>query len=124
MDWRRVQARFRESNRAGSIRESSWGRSLPRRRACGAERRRRPSPRARPGRHRPRSAGRGGCRGAELWHRPATGLYELVADPGEADLVMELQLTAPSGPAWDKQVNKVNGATEPLPMLRLVIYDR
>jgi hypothetical protein len=58
--------------------------------------------------------------------RPANGLkqsgqYDLVADPAEADLVLELQLTAPNGPASD---NKVKGASEPLPMFRLVVYDR
>jgi len=51
----------------------------------------------------------------------ATGQYPLVSDPAEADLVLELQLTAPNGPASD---NKVKGASEPLPMFRLVVYDR
>ena len=50
-----------------------------------------------------------------------TGQYPLVSDPAEADLVLELQLTAPNGPASD---NKVKGASEPLPMFRLVVYDR
>lgn len=54
----------------------------------------------------------------------AANQFEVVADPGEADLVLELQLTSPSGPAWDTRVNKVNGASDPLPMFRLVIYDR
>lgn len=52
------------------------------------------------------------------------GQFELVADPIQADLVLEIKLTAPSGPAWNKEVNKVNGAADPLPMFRLVIYDR
>jgi hypothetical protein len=49
------------------------------------------------------------------------GHYEVVASPGQADLVFELQLTAPNGPA---NANKQNGASDPLPMFRLVIYDR
>jgi hypothetical protein len=40
---------------------------------------------------------------------------------GEADLVLELQLTAPNGPA---NANKVKGASDPLPMFRLVVFDR
>jgi len=51
----------------------------------------------------------------------ATGHYVLVADPAEADLVLELQLTAPNGPS---QANKMNGAADPVPMFRLVVYDR
>ncbi|MBB5343597.1 hypothetical protein [Tunturibacter empetritectus] len=49
------------------------------------------------------------------------GRYQLVSTPGEADLVFELQLTAPNGP---QNANKQNGASDPLPMFRLVIYDR
>jgi hypothetical protein len=49
------------------------------------------------------------------------GRYRLVATPAEADLVFELQLTAPNGPA---NADKSKGASDPLPMLRLVIYDR
>jgi hypothetical protein len=49
------------------------------------------------------------------------GRYQLVATPAEADLVFELQLTAPNGPS---NANKQNGASDPLPMFRLVIYDR
>ncbi len=49
-----------------------------------------------------------------------TGQFELVGDPGSADLVLELELTAPSGPT---NPNKQNGASDPLPMFRLVIYD-
>jgi hypothetical protein len=46
--------------------------------------------------------------------------FELVNDPAMADLVLELQLTAPSGP---QSPNKQNGASDPLPMFRLVVYD-
>jgi hypothetical protein len=53
----------------------------------------------------------------------SAGQFELAADPGEADLVLELQLIAPNGPARG-EVNKVNGASDPLPFFRLVIYDR
>jgi hypothetical protein len=49
------------------------------------------------------------------------GRYQVVASPGQADLVFELQLTAPNGPT---NANKQNGASDPLPMFRLVIYDR
>ena len=50
-----------------------------------------------------------------------TGDYTLVSDPAQADLVLELRLTAPYGPT---SPNKQNGASDPLPMFRLVIYDR
>ena len=50
------------------------------------------------------------------WHH-----YQLVADPAQAELVLELRLTAPNGP---QSPNKATGASDPLPMLRLVIYDR
>jgi hypothetical protein len=49
------------------------------------------------------------------------GRYQVVANPRGADLVFELQLTAPNGPS---NANKQNGASDPLPMFRLVIYDR
>jgi hypothetical protein len=49
------------------------------------------------------------------------GRYQLVASPGEADLVFELQLSAPNGPS---NADKSKGASDPLPMFRLVIYDR
>jgi hypothetical protein len=49
------------------------------------------------------------------------GRYQLVNTPAEADLVFELQLTAPSGPS---NADKSKGASDPLPMVRLVIYDR
>lgn len=51
----------------------------------------------------------------------ANGQYQLVDDPSQADLVLELQLTAPNGPS---NGSKVNGAANPEPMLRLVVYDR
>jgi hypothetical protein len=51
----------------------------------------------------------------------ANGQYQLVDDPSAAELVLELQLTAPNGPS---NGSKVNGASDPLPMLRLVVYDR
>lgn len=47
--------------------------------------------------------------------------HQLVSDPSEADLVLELRLFAPVGP---QVPNKQNGASDPLPMLRLVIFDR
>jgi len=49
------------------------------------------------------------------------GRYELVADPQEAELVFEIQLMGPSGPA---NPNKQKGASDPLPMFRLSILDR
>jgi hypothetical protein len=49
------------------------------------------------------------------------GRYDLVTDPADADLVFELQLTAPNGPS---NADKQKGASDPLPMFRLVIYDR
>lgn len=51
----------------------------------------------------------------------ASGQFELVSSPGQADLVLELQLIAPNGPS---EANKAKGASEPLPMFRLVVYDR
>jgi hypothetical protein len=51
----------------------------------------------------------------------ANGQYQLVGDPSEADLVLELQLTAPNGPS---NGSKVNGSSDPVPMVRLVAYDR
>jgi hypothetical protein len=49
------------------------------------------------------------------------GRYEIVGDPSQADIVIELQLIAPPGPSSG---NKVNGASDPVPMFRLVVYDR
>lgn len=54
----------------------------------------------------------------------ANGQYQLVGDPTEADLVLELQLTSPNGSTRSMDVNKVNGAANPVPMFRLVVYDR
>ena len=50
----------------------------------------------------------------------ATGSYTLVGDPAQADLVLELRLNAPYGPS---EANKQKGASDPLPMFRLVVYD-
>jgi hypothetical protein len=49
------------------------------------------------------------------------GRYEMVSSPREAELVAELQLVSPSGPA---NANKQKGASDPLPFFRLVIFDR
>jgi hypothetical protein len=49
------------------------------------------------------------------------GRYQFVATPSEADLVFELRLNAPNGPS---NADKQKGASDPLPMFRLVIYDR
>ncbi len=51
----------------------------------------------------------------------ATGAFQLVDDPSQADVVAEIQLTAPTGPT---RANKQLGASDPMPMFRLVIYDR
>ena len=51
----------------------------------------------------------------------ATGQFDLVPDPSGADLVLELRLIAPYGPTSG---NKQNGASDPVPMFRLKIYDR
>jgi hypothetical protein len=50
----------------------------------------------------------------------ASGDFTVVADPAQADLVLELRLIAPNGPT---DPNKVAGASDPLPMFRLVVYD-
>jgi hypothetical protein len=50
-----------------------------------------------------------------------TGQLQLVDDPSAADLVLEVRLNAPNGP---QSPNKQNGASDPLPMLRLAVYDR
>jgi hypothetical protein len=49
------------------------------------------------------------------------GRWELVGDPGEADLVLELTLTAPTPPPG---FNGSKGASNPWPMFRLAIIDR
>lgn len=46
--------------------------------------------------------------------------WQLVSDPSQADLVLELRLTAPYGPS---DPDKQKGASDPLPMLRLAVYD-
>jgi hypothetical protein len=51
----------------------------------------------------------------------ALAQFELVSSPAQADLVLELRLVAPYGPS---SPNKQNGAADPLPMFRLVAYDR
>jgi hypothetical protein len=62
-------------------------------------------------------------RGYDQFYAALQGLgqYELVSDPSQADVVLELRLTAPYGPT---NANKVNGAADPLPTFRLEIYDR
>jgi hypothetical protein len=49
------------------------------------------------------------------------GRYQIVGDPSEADIVFELHLVAPNGPS---NPSKQNGASDPLPMFRLVVFDR
>jgi hypothetical protein len=49
------------------------------------------------------------------------GHYQIVGDPSDADIVLELHLAAPPGPT---SPNKQYGASDPLPMFRLVIFDR
>jgi hypothetical protein len=49
------------------------------------------------------------------------GQYELVSSPSQADLVLELRLVAPTGP---KEASKIQGSADPMPMFRLVVYDR
>ena len=51
----------------------------------------------------------------------SSGQFTLVADPAEAELFLQLQLVAPSGP---KDADKTKGSSDPLPMLRLTIFDR
>lgn len=48
------------------------------------------------------------------------GRFHLVDDPANADLVLELRLNAPSGPA---KADKTKGASDPLPMFRLTVWD-
>jgi hypothetical protein len=49
------------------------------------------------------------------------GRYELVAAPDDADLVFEVCLLAPVGPA---NPNKQKGASDPLPTFRLSVVER
>lgn len=51
----------------------------------------------------------------------ASGQYQLVDDPSQADLVLDLKLTAPYGPS---RANKMQGASDPLPMFTLTVFDR
>lgn len=51
----------------------------------------------------------------------ASGQYQLVDNPSQADLVLEIKLTAPYGSLRD---NKVAGNADPLPMFTLTVYDR
>lgn len=51
----------------------------------------------------------------------SSGQFSLVTDPQDADLVLQLQLVAPSGP---KDADKPKGSSDPLPMFRLIIFDR
>ncbi len=46
----------------------------------------------------------------------ASGQFKLVDEPADADLVLELQLTAPYGPT---KGSEQNGSADPLPMFRL-----
>jgi hypothetical protein len=48
------------------------------------------------------------------------GHYQMVLNPSQADLVMELHLLAPSGP---HEANKPLGTADLLPFFQLVIYD-
>ncbi len=50
-----------------------------------------------------------------------TNQFALADDPSDADLVLELQLIAPNGPT---EGSKALGASDPLPMFRLTIFDR
>jgi hypothetical protein len=50
----------------------------------------------------------------------SAGRYDLVSDPSQADLVMEIQLSAPNGP---RQGGKQLGAADPVPFFKLTIYD-
>lgn len=50
----------------------------------------------------------------------SSGQYKMVDDPRLADLVLELRLTAPYGP---QNADRTKGASDPLPMFRLVVYD-
>ena len=50
----------------------------------------------------------------------ANGHFDLVNDPSNADLVLELRLIAPAGPP---NANKQKGTSDPLPEFRLIIYD-
>ncbi|MDR3741464.1 MAG: hypothetical protein P4L40_20800 [Terracidiphilus sp.] len=51
----------------------------------------------------------------------AAGSPQVVDNPAQADLVLEITLTAPNG---SLSQNKVYGVADPLPMFRLTVYDR
>ena len=51
----------------------------------------------------------------------SNGTLDLMHDPSDADLVLESQLIAPNGRSSG---NKQNGASHPVPIFRLTIYDR
>lgn len=51
------------------------------------------------------------------------GHYQIVNDPTQADLVLELKLEPPSGPQY-KGPNKPANVTNPQPTLHLTVYDR
>lgn len=56
-----------------------------------------------------------------LYTQLSSATFQLVPDPSQADLVMEIHLVAPNGP---KDTAKQLGSADPLPFFRLVIYDR
>jgi hypothetical protein len=49
------------------------------------------------------------------------GGHEIATNPQDPDLILELQLTSPPGPA---DANKQKGASDPWPMFRLIISDQ
>lgn len=51
------------------------------------------------------------------------GHYQIVNDPAQADLVLELRLKAPSGPQY-RGPNKPANVTNPQLTLHLTVYDR
>ena len=51
----------------------------------------------------------------------ASGRYQLVDSPSDADLVLELRFTAPYGPS---NPNKSQGASDARPMFTLTVFDR
>jgi hypothetical protein len=62
-------------------------------------------------------------RGYDEFYAAIKGLggYEVVSDPSQADLVLEIRLRAPYGPS---NADKTKGAADPLPAFRLVVFDR
>ena len=51
----------------------------------------------------------------------ASGRFELVDSPAKAELVIQIELTAPNGPVSG---NKVAGASDPLPTFKLTVFDQ